>query len=168
MDDGDILISEDENPHERRQIKNFNKELTTYLAMNAAYLDYDRMSIFYGLFFCIYYNNHYMVEVFRNFYQVIARPNDKATAQIDKLLEYIDQNGLECLRDESQQIHAVVFHLAFYQAIDDDLRAVYSIILRQSKRILMRDKDALHLMQRRDYDLIALTMDKKTQKLKLD
>ena len=57
--------------------------------------------------------------------------------------------------------------MVFYQAIDDNLRIVYSQILRQLRLLQMRDKDALHLLNTRDYEMIRLTFDKHTTKIDL-
>lgn len=50
--------------------------------------------------------------------------------KIDKLLEYIDQEGIDKIRTVGEQINQIVYHMVFYQAIDDNLRIVYSSILR--------------------------------------
>ena len=47
-------------------------------------------------------------------------------AKIQDLLKLIDQNGIERLRTVGEMINSHVYHLVFYQAIDDDLRVVYS------------------------------------------
>lgn len=51
------------------------------------------------------------------------------------MLEYIDVNGIERLRTNGEVINTHVYHMAFYQAIDDDLRVVYAQILRQLRAI---------------------------------
>lgn len=99
------------------------------------------MALFYCLFFCIYYKNEELVEFLRSLIQKIYR-HDK----IDKLLEYIDVNGIERIRTVGEQINSIVYHMIFYQAIDDDLRIVYSQIFRQLRFIQMRDKDALQFL----------------------
>lgn len=110
------------------------------------------MALFYCLFFCIYYKNEELVEFLRSLIQKIYR-HDK----IDKLLEYIDVNGIERIRTVGEQINSIVYHMIFYQAIDDDLRIVYSQIFRQLRFIQMRDKDALQFLNQRDYELIRLS-----------
>ena len=60
-----------------------------------------------------------------------------------------------------------MYHLVFYQAVDDDLRIVYSSILRQCRFIQLRDKDALHFLNQRDYELIRMTFDKYVAKINL-
>lgn len=120
------------------------------------------MALFYCLFFCIYYKNEELVEFLRSLIQKIYR-HDK----IDKLLEYIDVNGIERIRTVGEQINSIVYHMIFYQAIDDDLRIVYSQIFRQLRFIQMRDKDALQFLNQRDYELIRLSFQKNTTKLAL-
>ena len=57
--------------------------------------------------------------------------------------------------------------MVLYQALDDDLRIVYSQIFRKLRFIQLRDKDAIHLLNRRDYELIKLSFEKYTVKLNL-
>ena len=120
------------------------------------------MALFYCLFFCIYYNNEDLVEFLRNIIQKIP-----AVSKIDKLLEYIDVNSIDKIRTVGNQINSLVYHMVFYQSIDDDLRIVYSQILRQLKFIQLRDKDAMHLLSKRDYELIQLTFKKNSTKINL-
>lgn len=86
---------------------------------------------------------------------------------MDQLLEYIDVNGIERIRTIGEQINTHVYHMVFYQAVDDDLRVVYAQILRQLKFIMLRDKDALQFLKQRDYDLIRLSFEKQVSKLKI-
>ena len=97
------------------------------------------MALFYCLYFCIYYNNPDLVEFLRT---LISKMTDRPP-KIDQMLEYIDVNGIERLRTNGEVINTHVYHMVFYQAIDDDLRVVYSQILRQLRSIQLRDKDAL-------------------------
>ena len=77
----------------------------------------------------------------------------------------IDENSIERLRTIGNPVNAHVYHLVFFQAIEDDLRIVYSQILRQLKFIMLRDEDALHFLKQRDYELIKLTFKKNTANL---
>jgi hypothetical protein len=83
------------------------------------------------------------------------------------MLEYIDVHGIQRLRTQGEQINQFVYHMVFYQAVDDDLRIVYSQIMRQLRFIQLRDKDALQLLNQRDYELIRMTFDKYSLKLNL-
>jgi len=80
------------------------------------------MALFYCLYFCIYYNNPDLVEFLRTLIKKMTTSNEK----IDKILEYIDNNGIERLRTKNEQLNTICYHMVFYQAIDDDLRVVYS------------------------------------------
>lgn len=51
--------------------------------------------------------------------------------------------------------------------MDDQLRIIYSKILNQLSFIQLRDKDALILLNTRDYDLITQCLDKHVAKLNL-
>jgi len=44
-------------------------------------------------------------------------------------------NGIQRLRTIGEQINIHVYHMVFYQSVDDELRLVYSQILRQLKFI---------------------------------
>ena len=59
-----------------------------------------------------------------------------------------------------------MYHKVFYQAIDDNLRIVYSIIMKNIKFLMMRDKDGMYLLNQRDYELIKLSFKIQTTKLK--
>ena len=120
------------------------------------------MALFYCLFFCIYYKNEELVEFLRTLIHKIH-----SHEKIDKLLEYIDVNGIEKIRTVGEQINLLVYHMVFYQAVDDDLRIVYSQIFRQSRFIQLRDKDALQFLNQRDYELIRLSFEKYVTKINL-
>jgi hypothetical protein len=57
--------------------------------------------------------------------------------------------------------------MVFYQAVDDDLRIVYSQIFKKLRFIQLRDKDAIHLLNKRDYELIKMSFEKYTVKINL-
>ena len=56
------------------------------------------MSLFYCLYFCVYYNNTQLVEFLRTLIQKIP----KRYAKIDKMLEMIDTNGIVVLRTKGE------------------------------------------------------------------
>ena len=66
--------------------------------------------------------------------------------KLDKLQELIDVYGLARLRTKGEPINTLVYHMVFYQAIDDNLRIVYSWIFQRMSFFQLRDKDALHLL----------------------
>jgi hypothetical protein len=55
--------------------------------------------------------------------------------------------------------------MVFYQAVDDEIRIVFSQILRQLKFVQMRDKDAEYFLKQRDYELIRLSFEKNSTKI---
>ena len=122
------------------------------------------MALFYCLYFCVYYNNPDLVEFLRT---LINKLQDKPE-RIDQMLEYIDVNGIERIRTIGEIINTHVYHMVFYQAVDDDLRVVYAQILRQLRFIQLRDKDAQQFLKQRDYEIIRLTFDKMTTKLNMN
>jgi len=107
-----------------------NNEIIQCIRDHQSFIDKDPIALFYCLFFCIYYKNEEIVEFLRDLIQKIH-----AHEKIDKLLEYIDVNGLDRLRTRGDQINQLVYHMVFYQAVDDDLKIVYSQIIKQLKFI---------------------------------
>jgi hypothetical protein len=65
--------------------------------------------LFYCLFFCIQYNNESLVEFLRTLINKI-HSHDK----IDRMLEYIDVNGIHRIRQDGEQIRQLVYHMVFY------------------------------------------------------
>ena len=61
-----------------------------------------------------------------------------------------------------------MYHMVFYQAVDDELRVVYAQILRQLRVIQLRDTDAEYFLRQRDYDLINITFTKTFTKIATD
>ena len=127
------------------------------------FLEFDPSAFFYCLFFCVYYKNFGMIEFFRSLIQK-ANLIDERT---DKLLEYIDIYGPDRIRFVGEQINSLVYHMVFYRAVDDNLRVIYSSILRQLKFIQLRDKDAVHFINTRDFDLIDKMIGKYSKKINL-
>tara|TARA_B110000285_G_scaffold226347_1_gene285964 strand:+ start:67 stop:663 length:597 start_codon:yes stop_codon:yes gene_type:complete len=119
------------------------------------------MALFYCLYFCVYYNNPEIVEFLKILVQKLADPPEK----INELLKIIKENGISRLRLSGDPLNQHVYHMVFYQSMDDELRIVYAQILRQLKFIQIRNADAEHLLKQRDYELIRLTFSKFTIKL---
>ena len=103
-----------------------NQEIIDIITDHSDYIDQDQMVLFYCLYFCVYYNNPDLVDFLRT---LIAKMTEKRE-KINQMLEYIDVNGIERLRTVGEQINTFVYHMVFYQAVDDELRVVYAQILR--------------------------------------
>ena len=101
--------------------QSLNLDIIDCISEHSGYIEQDPMALFYCLFFCIYYRNEELVEFLRTLINKIFKHE-----KIDKLLEYIDVNGIERIRTVGEQINSIVYHMVFYQAVDDDLRIVYS------------------------------------------
>mmetsp|Transcript_12393 Transcript_12393/g.19339 ORF Transcript_12393/g.19339 Transcript_12393/m.19339 type:complete len:148 (+) Transcript_12393:2321-2764(+) len=139
-----------------------NLELVDLISEFSGFIEHDRMAIFYCLYFCIFYNNQSIVDFFRSL--IVKLPQNNKT---DQLLEYIDVYGIRELRGVGSQINSLVYHMVLYQAVDDNLRIVYGQIFNKLRFIQLRDKDALHLLNKRDYELIRLSFQKYTTKINL-
>ena len=113
------------------------------------------MSLFYILFFCVFYKNQEMIQFVRN---LISK--HKKNIKIDKLMEFIDIHGLDKIRTVGEMVNNIVYHMVFYQAVDDKLRIVYSMIFRQMRFLQLRDTDAVHLLETRDYEIIRKSFEK--------
>lgn len=109
----------------KQRLATLNLEIIDQINEHMPYIDQDPMTLFYLVFFCIYYSNKHLLDFVR---KLIAR--SPPIKQIQKLLEYIDGNGIEKIRTVGQQINSIVYHMVFYQAVNDNLRIVYSQILR--------------------------------------
>jgi len=105
-----------------------NQEIIDIITEHSDYIYQDKMALFYCLYFCIYYNNPDIVEFLKTLIQKITSVNK--LEKIEKLLELINTNSIERLRTIGEQVNIFVYHLVFYQAVDDELRVVYSQILR--------------------------------------
>ena len=138
-----------------------NNEITNIIVEHDSYIEQDPMALFYCLYFCIYYNNPEIVE----FLKLLVGKMQNLPEKIDELLKSVIQNGIGRLRMIGDPLNQHVYHMVFYQAIDDELRIVYSQILRQLKFVQLRDKDAEHFLKQRDYELIRLTFEKFTIKI---
>ena len=104
--------------------KAMNMEIIEIISEHSDYLEQDPMSLFYCLYFCIYYKNPDLVEFLRTLIRKMD-PNTKPD-KIDKMLEFIDLNGIDVLRTQGEKINTHVYHMVFYQAVDDELRIVYA------------------------------------------
>jgi len=79
---------------------------------------------------------------------------------IEYLQDQIELKGIETLRSFNDMSNSIVFHLILEQAFLDDLRVVYSKIIRKLDKIMIRDKEAKKLVENRDYELIKLIIGK--------
>jgi len=129
------------------------------------------MGLFYLLYFCVYFNNEFVLAFLQTLIPKIkvdeCSRHEVAFKEIEDLLDLIDKNGLERLRRSGDQENVRLYHLVFYYAINDQLRIVYSKILRKLKSIQLRDKDGVQLLVTRDYELIRECCKKSSQKLDL-
>ena len=140
-----------------------NMEIIEMISEHSDYIEQDPFALFYCLYFCIYYNNPELVEFLRTLIKKMSAGN--IPAKTEQLLQYIDVSGIDVIRTVGEPINMNVYHIVFYQAIDDNLRVVYSQIIRHLKFIQLRDKDALHFLKNRDYELIRLSFTKLPTKI---
>mmetsp|Transcript_30412 Transcript_30412/g.46588 ORF Transcript_30412/g.46588 Transcript_30412/m.46588 type:complete len:137 (+) Transcript_30412:1487-1897(+) len=89
--------------------KTLNLEIIDLLSAFSGYIETDPMTLFYCLYFCIFYHNEEMVDLIRKFIERL--PPDH---RIMRLLEYIDVHGIEKLSSTSEQINSIVFHMVMY------------------------------------------------------
>ena len=80
------------------------------------------------------------------FLRMLIRKLKNLDPKIELLLEYIDINGIDRLRNVGEDINTKVYHIVMYQAFDDNLRIVYQKILRQLRSVQLRNQDAITLL----------------------
>jgi hypothetical protein len=113
--------------------KQMNMEIIEIISEHSDYIEQDPLALFYCLYFCIYYKNPDLVEFLRTL--IKKMDNNNKPEKIENLLEYIDNNGIDVLRTQSEKLNTHIYHMVFYQAIDDELRIVYAQIIRFLKSI---------------------------------
>ena len=138
-------------PQKKNQL---NLEIIEIISDHSDYIKHDPMSLFYCLYFCVYYDNPDMVEFMRTLIKKIASNNVKVPFLVDKMLEFIDVNGIQRLRARGERLNIFLYHLVMYQAFDDHLRFVYAQIIHVLKFIQLRDSDAVEIIVTRDDKLI--------------
>jgi len=96
-------------------------EIIEVISEHCDYIEHDPMALFYCLYFCIYFRNESIVEFLRTLIQkmddTICDP--VVLFKIDTLLEQIDVNGIDRLRTVGEKLNIKIYHLVFYQAVDD-------------------------------------------------
>jgi hypothetical protein len=99
-----------------------NAEIISIISEHDSYIEQDPMALFYCLYFCIYYNNPELVE----FLQILIEKTDEVPEKINEILQSIVLNGIGRLRQVGDPLNNHIYHMVFYQAVDDELRIVYS------------------------------------------
>ena len=150
------------NPEKQQEL---DLDIIDFLSEFSDYIQHDPMVLFYCMFFCIFYDNSFLVEFLRHLIDKLRIKDNEKRKKFDLVLDYIDVNGLERLRTVGESINTTVYHLVFYQAINDNLRVVYSKILKKLNQILLRNKDAELLLNTRDYELIQVCFRKRPTKV---
>lgn len=104
--------------------KSMNMEIIEIISEHSDYIEQDPLALFYCLYFCIYYKNPDLVEFLRTL--IKKMDNSNKPEKIDKLLNHIDQYGIDVLRTQGEKMNTFIYHMVFYQAVDDELRVVYA------------------------------------------
>ena len=99
-----------------------NAEIISIISEHDSYVEQDPMALFYCLYFCVYYNNPEIVE----FLKILVEKLENMPDKIRLLLSSISQNGISRLRTIGDPLNQHVYHMVFYEAVDDELRIVYS------------------------------------------
>lgn len=76
--------------------KSMNMEIIEIISEHSDYIEQDPLALFYCLYFCIYYKNPDLVEFLRTLIKKMDSANKPE--KIEKLLQYIDINGIDVLR----------------------------------------------------------------------
>ena len=130
------------------------------------YIQHDPLSLFYLVFFCVFFKN---MEIYRFLKMLIFKMGtirDKtASGQVNTIIDMIDQYGFEMLRQVGEKPNRILYHMAMYNAFDDDLRILYSPLIKKMQFVSLRDEDGLKLLSTRDYELIKLCLGKYVPKI---
>ena len=110
----------------KKPIADINVEIVQEISQHPDYLVKDPDALFYCLFFCIFYNNPYMVEFLR---LLITKMNFGENHNIRDLLSLIDENGLDRLRCIGEPLNAQIYHEIMFEAFHDGLKVVYSSVI---------------------------------------
>lgn len=96
------------------RVRTLNVDIIDCIQDHSVYIYRDPITLFYCLFFCIFYNNSSMVDFLRLILKKIPH-----SEKIDKLMYYIDSYGVEKIRAPGVPVKCTVYHMVLYQAIDD-------------------------------------------------
>ena len=91
------------------RLQTLNLEVIECISEYFNYIEQDNMTLFYLLFFCIYYKNQVIVDFIRTLIQK-APPLPKVL----RLLEMIDTHGIDKIRQVGEQVNSFVYHTVFY------------------------------------------------------
>lgn len=132
---------------------------------NLDYIEHDHFTLFYCLFFAIFFNNPDIVPFLSEIINYLKSRN-KSQKEDEQdlnnwLLGNINMYGIDLLRAQADKTSQIVYHRVFYKAIDDQIRVVYSMIMNSLKAIMLRDKDGFYLLAQRDYKLIKKSFELK-------
>ena len=95
------------------------------------YIEADPSSLFYCVYFCIVFNNPFILEFIRALVNKMTTLTiHQISKKIDTLLDLIDLNGIDRLRATGEKLNLLVFHYVMYQAFHDSLRVVYFKIIK--------------------------------------
>ena len=106
-------------PEKKNQL---NLDIVEAISESSDYIQHDPSSLFFCLYFCIFYNNPDLIEFLRTLIKKMAIDLEN----IQRLLEFIDVNGIERLRTVGEAMNSQIYHTVLYHAFDEQLRVIYS------------------------------------------
>lgn len=80
-----------------------NMEIIEIISDHSDYVNADPMSLFYCLYFCIYYENGDMVEFLRTLINKMTHL--RIPALVENMLAFIDTNGIQRLRNRGERLN---------------------------------------------------------------
>lgn len=78
-------------------------EIIEIISEHSDYVEYEPMTIFYCLYFCIYYKNSHIVTFLKTLIQKVRLAEQHE--MINLMLQYIDDHGLDRLRTVGENIN---------------------------------------------------------------
>mmetsp|Transcript_4753 Transcript_4753/g.7170 ORF Transcript_4753/g.7170 Transcript_4753/m.7170 type:complete len:137 (+) Transcript_4753:905-1315(+) len=92
-----------------------NGEIIEIITEHSDYIQHDPMSMFYMLYFCIYFNNKDLVSFLRALIFKVGKVRDQhVNEKINMLLEMIEYHGLDSLRSPTVNISSRIYHMVLY------------------------------------------------------
>ena len=98
--------------NDTEKLEQLNGSIIEMIMEFSDYIEQDPMSLFYCLFFCIFYNNPTVIAFLRTLISKWSS-QDRPKA-IETIIYHIDQNGIERLRTIGDTINTQIYHMVFY------------------------------------------------------
>jgi hypothetical protein len=91
------------NPEKKKEL---DMEIIELMSLHSNYIEQDPISLFYCLYFCIIYNNLFLLEFTKNLIFKMPNAEDETIDEkIDTLIDLIEVNGIERIRTIGESVN---------------------------------------------------------------